>query len=657
MGQPKTWFTQAGKVNIGYQVIGEGPVDLVYAWGGFSNMEVFWEEPSCAAFLRRLSEFTRLILFDRRGCGVSDRGGDTVTPTLEERMEDVLAVLDAVGSERASVLGVSEGGVLAAMLAATHPERISSIIAYGTVTRLRKDAEHPWGWLDDDAFAQFIDEMAKGWGHRSTWAVQLWAPSMLDDDRFNDWMAKFGRQSLSRRDVLPMFWANRDADIVDVWPAVHTPTLVLHRRDDRLIPVGHGRWIAQHVPDARFIELAGFDHLPFIGDAEEVLAAIEEFLIGSPAAHRRQRKLLTVMFTDIANSSTMISSLGDDAWREIVASHDRVIRDHLARFGGTEMKHLGTGFLAVFDGPARAVRCAMGVVDAAERLGLSLRVGLHTGECEVADDSVQGITVHVGGRLVEITAPGEILVSNSVRDLVAGSGIRFGEGREVELPGLPGPRVVFPVLSHGATPDAVRRLAADRSNILRRDAEYWTVAYDGLVVTLRDSKGLRDIARLLASPQHELHVLDLAVEAGAGARSLSRSEAFEAGLHVDKPADEPTVDEVARYRFRQRLSELQREIDEAEVGGNSVEVSRAREEFDALVEQLESAYGIGGKARRTPDYVERARKTVTRRIRDAMSRIERAHPGLGRHLNASLHTGVFCSYQPERAVTWTVSSI
>lgn len=655
MGQPETRFTQAGEVSIAYQVVGDGPVDLVWAWGGWSNIEVFWEEPSCAAFLRRLSEFTRLILFDRRGCGVSDRGGSTVTPTLEERMEDMLAVLDAVGSDRASILGVSEGGSLAALLAASHPDRVGSIILYGTPARFRKDAEHPWGWGDEAALTGFVEANRKGWGMRSEFAVQLWAPSMADDEHFIDWMAKFSRQSLSRNDVVPLLWSCMDYDLVDVFPAVRAPTLVVHRRDDRLMPVSHGRWIAQHVPDAQLVELAGTDHLPFVGDAEEVLAAVEEFLIGSSATMRRHRRLLTVMFTDIDDSSTMLARMGDDAWRELVASHDRMVRDHLARFDGQEVKHLGDGFLAVFDGPARAIRCAMGIGDAAERLGLSVRVGMHTGECELTGDDVRGITVHVGARIVELATPGQILVSNSVRDLVAGSGIRFGEGSDVELKGIAGPRVVFPVLRHGASPDAVRRLAIDRTNVLRRDGEYWTVAFDGLVVTLRDSKGLRDIARLLESPQHEFHVLDLIAEADPNDRSVSQPESLEAGLRVQRAGDEPVIDEAARAEYRRRLAELQREIDDADSEGNAAAMATAREEYDVLLEQLTSAYGLGGRSRRTPDHVERARKTVTRRIRDAMSRIDRAHPGLGRHLNASLHTGVFCSYQPERAVPWTVT--
>ena len=651
MAQPKTWYTQAGDVSIAYQVLGDGPVDLLYVWGGFSNIEVMWEEPSCAAFFRRLAEFTRLILFDRRGCGVSDRGGAMVTPTLEERQQDALAVLDAVGSEQASIFGLSEGGVLAALLAATYPERVRSVILYGTLARYRRDAEHPWGWMDDQAGGEFVEAMARGWGFRSQWAVSLWAPTMAGDERFKDWIAKFSRQSLSRRDVLPFFWANLDYDLVDVFPAVRTPAIVLHRRDDRLVPVSHGRRIAEHIPDARFVELAGVDHFPFIGDSEEVLAAVEEFLIGSSGAERQQRKLLTLMFTNIAASPA--SGLADDALRELVASHDRVIRDHLARFDGREVKRLGDGFLAVFDGPARAVRCAIGIADAAERLGLSLRIGVHTGECEIVGDDVQGITVHVGARIAEQAAPGEILASSTVRDLVAGSGLRFGEGRPLELQGSAERRTVFPVLVHGATPEAVRRMAVERENLLRRDGEYWTIAYEGFVVTLRDSKGLRDIARLLAMQGREIHVLDLIVEADPS-RPARASAASEAGLSVEQRGDDPLIDEAARADYRRRLTELQGEIDAAETTGDTVDVSAAREEYEALVEELSSAYGLGGRIRRTPDHIERARKTVTRRIRETMRRIEGVHPGLGKHLNASLQTGVFCSYKPERDVAWFV---
>ncbi|MGH9026724.1 MAG: adenylate/guanylate cyclase domain-containing protein, partial [Acidimicrobiia bacterium] len=566
MDQAQTKYAGAGEVNIAYQVVGDGPVDLVWAYGLASNIEVFWEEPSFAAFFRRLSEFSRLILFDRRGCGASDREGTTVTPTLEERMDDVIAVLDAVGSERASIFGVSEGGALAALFAATHPERTNSIIVYGTMARFRKDAEHPWGWADDDGLASFNKAVEQGWGtiEGAEGGVPLWAPSMVGDERFTNWMAKYMRQSVSRGAISPLLWSFPAYDLVDVFPAVRAPTLVLHRREDLLVPVSHGRWIAEQIPDARFIELSGVDHLPFVGDADAVLAEVENFLIGSRGPAPRHRKLLPVAFTDIADSTAKLNDLGDDAWRELLAAHDQAVRDHLNRFGGEEVKQLGDGFLAVFDGPARAIRCALGVIEAVARLGLSVRVGLHTGECEVVDSDVQGIAVHVSARIVELAVPGQILVSSTVRDLVAGSGIRFGEGHDVELEGVAGPRAVLPVLRHGATPDVARRLAIEQKNVIRRDGEYWTVAYDGLVVTLRDTKGLRDIARLLASPGRELHALDLVRQASAMSGSVSAQAAFDAGLSLEPRADESVIDEAARADYKRRIAELEHVIDDAD---------------------------------------------------------------------------------------------
>ncbi len=652
MGVPTTQFAQAGDVNIGYQVIGDGPIDLVLIWGGFSNIEVAWEEPSFAAFMRRLAEFARVIIFDRRGCGVSDREGMNVIPTLEERMEDILAVLDAVGSEKASLLGTSEGGSLAALFAATHPQRTTSVILYGTMGRFRKDADHPWGSFDDATAGVFEESLRQLWGVRSEMAAQIWAPSMAGDEPFIEWTAKFTRQSVSRGAVLTVTRSAQAYDVVDVFPAVHVPTLILHRRDDALVPVGQSRHIAEQMPDARFVELAGVDHLFFVGDAEALLTEIENFLVGSGVSAGGQRRLLTVVFTDIADSTRTLQRVGDNTWRETLAAHDRAVRDYLARFEGEEVKQLGDGFLAVFEGPARAIRCCLGILDAGARLGLSVRAGLHTGECEVVDSDVQGIAVHVARRIAELAAPGQILVSSTVADLVAGSGIRFGESYEVELEGIAGSRSVLPVLSHGATPDAVRRFAIDQANVLRRDGEYWTVAYDGFVVSLRDTKGMRDLARLLASPRRELHVMDLVTSGGV--QQASAREAMEAGLNVEGGANAVTIDEVAKEDYKRRMAELEQEIDEAEARGDAEAGSIAREEFDFLVRELSSAYGIGGKTRRTPDNVERARKAVTRRIRDALGRIDRSHPALGRHLHASIRTGAFCSYEPERDMVWTV---
>lgn len=657
-GRPTTRFTQAGDVEIGYQVVGDGPADLVWVTGMASNIDVVWEEPSWAALLRRLGEFSRLIIFDRRGCGVSDRGGGLVTPTLEERVEDVLAVLDAVGSKQASLFGFSEGGNLAALFAATHPERTTSVILWGTVARFRRDEDHPWGWYAEDEIATFLESMAEQWGVRETAsrAVARWAPSMLGDERFADWVARFARQSISRGHIVPAVRSQMDYDLLDVFPAVRVPALVLHRRNDALIPVDHGRWIAEHLPDGCLVELPGADHYPFTGDTEELVGEVEHFLGASRATPRDERRLLTLVQTDVVDGSAGSTCLDDRAWRELQAAYDGEVNGHLARFGGWALEHLGTSCLAAFDGPARAVRFAVGIVEAAARHGLAARAGVHCGECELVDDKVQGVAVRVGTHLAELARPGEVLVSGTVRDLVAGSGLRFGASRDVELPGLVGPRRILAVVTGGGTPEDMRRLAGERTNLLRRDGQYWTVAYAGKVVTLGDIKGLGDLARLLAAPGREIHALDLVANASPAPRTVSKSPLADDDLHLDRGGGEPVIDETARSAYRQRLADLQQDLEEAEARSDDDAATRARTEHDALVEQLASAYGLGGRVRRTPDHAERARKTVSRRLQTTLRRIDDAHPALGRHLRASLRTGVFCSYQPEHEPNWIVEA-
>ena len=491
------------------------------------------------------------------------------------------------------------------------------IILYGTLTYYRADAQYRAG-VGDDTGAAFVEAVSRGWGMPSDWAVQMWAPSMVGDEPFTQWLAKYARQSVSRGAILPLLSAFYAYDLVDVFPAVRVPTLVLQRRDDGLVPVRHGRQIASQIPDARFVELEGVDHLPFVGDAEAVLNEMQDFLVGSRTPIPRQRRLVTLVFTNIADSRPKAVDLGDDVWREVLAAHDRDVRIHLTRFGGEEVKHLGNGVLAVFDGPARAIRCALGIVDASEQKGLSVRVGVHTGECEMVEADVRGIAVQVGARIAELAAPGQILVSSTVRDLVAGSGIRFGEGRDVELAGMPGIPRVFPVLRHGASPDTVRRSAVEQTNLFRR----------------------------------EFHVLDLMAD-GPGARSIPPSQAAEAGLATEGWA-EPVIDQAARAHYKRRISDLEQELEEAQERGGGEASAAAREELDALITALTAAYGLAGRPRRSPDPVERARKAVGRRLRHAMSRIARAHPRLGQHLAASIRTGVFCSYQPERAIVWSV---
>lgn len=653
MSQPATQYARAGDVNIAYQVLGDGPVDLVWAYGLASNVEVFWEEPALAAFFQRLAEFSRLVIFDRRGCGLSDRGGVLTTPTLEERADDIIAVLDAAGSERASIFGVSEGAVVASLFASTHPERTASVILYGPLHRF-PDVEHPLGWHDEKVAMGFLAGMAAGWGTEegAEAAVPLWAATLAGDAQFTAWMARYMRQSVSRNEIGPLLMAVSGYDLVDVFPAVRVPALVLNRRDDPLTPVGYARRVASLVPDSHLVELDGVDHLPFAGDAEAVAGEIEEFLVGSRAHAARQRRLVTLVFTDIAQSTARVAKRGDDVWRELLAAHDQDVFRHLARFGGEVVKHLGDGILAAFDGPARAIRCALGIVDAAERRGLALRVGVHTGECEVVDEDVRGIAVHVGARLGELAEPGEVLVSSTVRDLVAGSGVRFGEARDVELAGIAGQRTIFPVMRRGVTPDLARRLASEQANVFRRDGEYWTVGYRGLLVTLRDTKGVRDLARLLAEPRREVHVLNLMAE-GIDTQSISSAHAAEAGLAIEGRG-EPLIDQTARAEYKRRIAELEGDIEEAQERRDAEAAAAARLELDNLIAQLTSAYGLDGRPRRSPDHVERARKAVSRRLRDAMARIAQAHPRLARHLDASIRTGAFCSYEPERDTEWLV---
>jgi pimeloyl-ACP methyl ester carboxylesterase len=658
VGRPTTRFTQAGDVEIGYQVLGDGPVDLVWITGIGSNIEVVWEEPSWAALLRRLGEFSRVIMFDRRGCGVSDRGSGLVTPTLEERMEDVVAVLDAVGSEEAALFGFSEGGNLAALFAATHPERTTSVTLCGTVARFRRDDAHPWGWRDEDGFNAFVEGMARQWGVRETAprAVALWAPSMLGDERFADWIARFARQSISRGHIAPLMRAHADYDLVDVFPAVHVPALVLHRRDDAITPVDHGRWIAERLPDGRLVELSGADHYPFIGDTDEVIAEMEGFLVGPRTRRPDDRRLLTLVHAEVVDAARASTPMGDRAWHELRATYEVEVEDHLIRFRGRPLDHLAGSYLAAFAGPARAVRYAAAIVEAAARLGLAARAGVHCGECAIVGDSVQGVAVRVGRHLGELADPGEVLVSGTVHDLVAGSGLRFGPGRDVELRGLTGRRRVLALITDGATPDDVRRMAGERANLLRRDGEYWTMAYGGKVVTLGDTKGLGDLARLLAAPGREFHALDLVTDQRPAGGTSSRSTSAEHGPHLDRGGGEPVIDEAARRAYRRRLTELEAVLDDAQARNDDAAATRARAEHEALIEQLGAAYGLGGRVRRTPDHAERARKTISRRLRTSVRRIEAAHPALGRHLHASLRTGVFCSYQPERPLTWIVEA-
>ncbi len=432
---PETRYAQAPDgVSIAYQVVGEGPRDLVWVPGWVSHLEAAWEEPTLARFFDRLASFSRLILFDKRGTGLSDRVPESELPTLETRMGDVRTVCAAAGSTEAALLGVSEGAPMCVLFAATHPERTTAIVLFGGYAKRLQAPDYPWG-ITQEAHEASIDEMARGWG--GPVGLEARAPSKLHDDRFRENWARYLRLGASPGAVLALSRMNAEIDVRSVLDTVLVPTLVLHRTGDHAVPVGAGRYLAEHIPDASYVELPGDDHLPWIGDAEVVIGEIEEFLTGVRTGSAHDRLLATVLFTDIVGSTERAATLGDRAWSDLLAAHHARVREQIARFGGREIDTAGDGFLATFDGPARAVRCAGAISDALRPLGLEVRAGVHTGEIEVAGDDVRGIAVHIGARVAAVAGPSEVWVSSTVKDLVAGSGLVFDDRGLHTLKGVP----------------------------------------------------------------------------------------------------------------------------------------------------------------------------------------------------------------------------
>lgn len=431
----ETRYAKSGDLSIAYQVVGEGPLDLVFVMGWVSHLDWFWEEPSFARFLRRLSSFSRLILFDKRGTGLSDRLPTDRMPTLEERMDDVRAVMDAVGSQRAALFGVSEGAPMCALFAATYPERTHALVIFGGYARRLRAEDHPWAPTREEREA-LVATFEENWGKPVL--LGLRAPSVEGDESFRRWWADYLRMSASPGAAVALTRVNMDIDARDVLPAVRVPTLVLHRVDDRSLSVDYGRYLARHIPGARLVELPGGDHLPFVGDQEAVVGEIEEFLTGERSGPEPDRVLATVVFTDVVGSTAKAAEMGDAAWRDLLERHDAAVRRALDRWRGREVDTAGDGFLAAFDGPARAVRFAREAADAVRALGLELRAGVHTGEVELAGHHLRGIAVHIGARVAAAAGAGEVLVSQTVKDLVAGSGLRFEEHGTHELRGVPG---------------------------------------------------------------------------------------------------------------------------------------------------------------------------------------------------------------------------
>jgi len=441
---PETKYARSGEVSIAYQVVGDGPLDLVHIPGLLSHLDLAWDHPKYRVFMERLSRFARVLVYDKRGCGLSDPVSEP--PSVEERIDDTRAVMDAEGIESAAVFGCSEGAVLSAFFAAAHPDRVSHAVLYGSFARLTPDPpDYPWevlGLRDADEMLRTFRETMKGsWGDGVT--LMLLAPSLLETDE-RAWWGRYERGAMSPRSIETLMLSNIELDLREVLPVISVPTLVLHRDGDT-IPFGGGRYVADHIPGSRFIELHGEDHWPWVGDPEEVCDHVEEFLTGARAIRSVDRVLATVMFTDIVGSTERASELGDRRWRELLDEHERVTRTELERHQGTEVKTTGDGVLATFDGPARAIRCATSVAAATDRLGLPVRVGLHTGECERRNGDIGGIAVHIGARVMAEAGPGEVLVSRTVKDLTVGSDIDFEERGARQLKGVPGEWELFAV--------------------------------------------------------------------------------------------------------------------------------------------------------------------------------------------------------------------
>lgn len=439
---PETHYAQSGDVNIAYQVVGDGALDLVFVMGWVSHLEYFWEEPSFARFLTRLASFSRLILFDKRGTGLSDRVPIRELPTLEQRMDDVRVVMEAVGSKSAALCGVSEGGPMCSLFAATYPEKTNALVMIGTYAKRIWDTDYPWAPTQEQR-EEFYEEMQREWG--GPVGLEERAPSVAHDPHFREWWATYLRMGASPGAALALTKMNADIDVRHVLPSIRVPVLVIHRAQDQCLKVEEGRYVASRIPGAKYLELPGVDHLPFVGDQDAILDEIEEFLTGVRHASDYDRVLATVVFTRLTDAPAQAARVGERQWRDLLERFMSHARRELELFRGREVEMLEGDLLATFDGPARAIRCASAILDAAARLGIRVKAGLHTGECDVMDHKVGGIAVSIGAHVVEQAANGEVLVSHTVKDLVAGAGIGFLERGTHILENVPGEWRLFAV--------------------------------------------------------------------------------------------------------------------------------------------------------------------------------------------------------------------
>jgi pimeloyl-ACP methyl ester carboxylesterase len=442
--RPNTHYAKNGDIHIAYQVFGEGPFDIVFIPGFISNVEWYWEAPPIAQFFERLAAFSRFILFDKRGTGLSDRVPVSELPTLEQRMDDVRAVLDAAGSRQAVVFGISEGGPMAALFAATYPERTGGLILYGAMAKWLRSPDYPLA-PDHEGFegrGRFAP-MVENWGTAES--LKWFAPTVAEDEHVKQWWAMFLRLGASPAASVALAEMNLSIDIRPLLSAISVPTLVLHRSGDRIATVAEGRYLAEHIAGARFVELPGTDHIPAVGDVDSIINEVQEFVTGERGIVEPDRVLATVLFTDIVDSTVRVVEMGDQRAQDLLEMHHALLQRQIDRFHGRRIKSTGDGVLATFDGPARAIRCTLAIVNEVRRLGIEIRAGLHAGEIDLVGDDVGGIAVHIAARVMAKAGANEVWVSSTVKDLVTGSGITFGDRGAHSLKGVPGEWQLFKV--------------------------------------------------------------------------------------------------------------------------------------------------------------------------------------------------------------------
>ncbi len=433
---PTTRYALSGDATIAYQVAGEGALDVLFMTGWISQIEHLWESPGLRRLLERLAVFSRLILFDRRGTGLSDSAGDSYT--FEQEVRDALAVLDAAGSERAALFTYGLGGPVGALLAADSPERVGALIMYASIARTSWAPDYDWAMTVEDR-SRWTEDTVATWGEIGGPALPVLAPTMAEDPALAAWFARLQRLSASPNEARILLNAAADLDVRETLPRIRVPTLVMHRSHDSAWDPRHSRYLAEHIPGARYIELEGVDSLPFVGDSDAIVEEVEEFLTGGRGGGERARALLTVMFTDIVDATVRAAELGDSRWRDLLARHEEEVRKELHRFEGREVKTFGDGFLVTFSGPpSRALRCALAIGYAVRELGVEVRIGLHTGECELIGEDVGGMAVHIASRVNGLAGPGEVLVSGTVFGTVVGGPFTFEDRGFHELKGVPG---------------------------------------------------------------------------------------------------------------------------------------------------------------------------------------------------------------------------